>query len=140
MKIRIIPLLAACGILASSSLSVQAIETVSAQANVNLNGGAPQFSGRVNDVVALSQSGVDQSVVLSYIKTSQGPFQPSADEIIKLRDAGIRSEVITAMMQRGAELRDQAIASSAQSQQTYAQSSASYAQPAPTQAQSGPPP
>ena len=68
---------------------------------------APQFSGAVNDVVKLSQSGVDVSVVLAYVKTSAGPYQPGADEIIKLRDMGIKSEVITAMLERGSELRRQ---------------------------------
>jgi hypothetical protein len=143
MKTRFLSLFTLCGVLAASSLVAQALETPSVQANVNVNAApsssAPRFSGRINEVVALAQSGVDQSVVLSFIKTSPGPFQPSADEIIRLRDAGISSDVITTMMQRGAELRDQAMAQAAQSQQTYAQSSTSYAQPAPAQTQSWPP-
>jgi hypothetical protein len=93
---------------------------------------SPQFSGRINDVVALSQSGVDQTIVLSYIRTSPGPFQPSADEIIRLRDAGVSSQVITAMLQRSAELRDQSQALAMASAQNYAQPTTSYAQPAPT--------
>lgn len=68
---------------------------------------APAFSGRVNDVVTLVQSGVDQSVVLSYIKTSPGPFNPDASEIVKVRDAGVPPTVINAMLQRGNELRQQ---------------------------------
>src|SRR5262249_25347397 len=50
--------------------------------------------------------------VLSFIKASPGPFAPSADEIIKLRDAGISPTVISAMLQREAELRNEAVAAS----------------------------
>lgn len=66
---------------------------------------APAFSGRVNDVVTMVQSGVDESVVLTYIKASPGPFQPDANEIVKVRDAGVSPTVINAMLQRGNELR-----------------------------------
>ena len=144
MKTRLFPLFALCGIFAGSGLMAQTTDTPSTQASFTATAtvtGAPRFSGRINEVVALAQSGIDQSIVVSYIKTSPGPFQPSADEIIKLRDLGVSSEIITTMMQRGAEVRDQnrAIAASAPAQsQTYAQSSVSYAQPAP--AQSWPPP
>jgi hypothetical protein len=119
MKTRIFPLFALCGLVATSGLAAQNGDAPPVQATVNVNAtvpasGAPEFSGRINDVVALVHSGVDKSVVLSYIKTSPGPFQPSADEIIKLRDAGIGADTLTAMMQRGAELRDQALAASSQ--------------------------
>jgi hypothetical protein len=119
MKTRIFPLFALCGLVASSSFAAQNMDAPPAQTDVNVNAtvpasGAPEFSGRINDVVTLAHSGVDQSIILSYIKTSPGPFQPSADEIIKLRDAGVSAETITAMMQRGAELRDQSLAASSQ--------------------------
>ena len=147
MKTRFLSLLALSGVLGGTTLIANALETPSVQANVNVSAapaaGASRYSGRINEVVALAQSGVDQNIVMSFIKTSPGPFQPSADEIIKLRDAGVSSDVITAMMQRGAELRDQAVASAAQAQQSYyAQSPTTYTQPtqaAPVQAQSWPP-
>src|SRR5882724_4191145 len=119
MKTRIISLFAACGMLTSSGFMAQALDAPSAQANVTLSAAprssAPQYSGRIDEVVALNQSGVDQSVVMSFINTSPGPFQPNADEIIRLRDAGVSAQVITAMMQRGATLREQsqALAASA---------------------------
>jgi hypothetical protein len=130
MKSRVISLLAVGSILASSGLLAQAADTD--QANVPVSAvpanAAPPFSGRINDVVSLTKSGVEDQVVISYIKTSPGPFQPSADEIIKLRDDGVSSQVITAMLQRGAELREQTQAVGAQ--QNYAQSTAAYTQPA----------
>jgi hypothetical protein len=69
---------------------------------------APTFSGGIGDVVKLAQSGVTDSVIVAYIKNSPGPFQPNADEVLRLHDLGISSAVITAMLERGAELRRQA--------------------------------
>lgn len=139
MKTRLLPLFTLCGAVAGSGLAHAATtDTTSAQATVTATipaSGAPRFSGRINEVVSLTESGVDQTIVLSYIKNSPGPFQPSADEIIRMRDAGVPTPVITAMLQRGAELREQAqaIAAAAPAQnQTYAQSTATYAQPAAT--------
>lgn len=127
MKTRIIPLLAICGAVASPGLMARAVEAQPSQPSANPTvttvpaTAAPEFSGRINDVVSLTKSGVDESVVLSFIKASPGPFEPSADEIIKLRDEGISSQVITAMLQRGGELRDQAAAAAASSAQAAAQ-------------------
>src|SRR4051812_15869448 len=101
MKTRLLPLFTLCGAIAGSGLIARAVET-SAQASVNATvpaNAAPRFSGRINEVVSLTESGVDQSIVLSYIKSSPGPFQPNADEIIKLRDVGVPTPVITAMLQ-----------------------------------------
>ena len=132
MKTRMAILLALGVVVANSDLSARAADTQPAQtggATALPATAAPQFSGRINEVVSLTQSGVDQSIILSYIKTSPGPFQPSADEIIKLRDASVPNAVITAMLQRGAELRDQAQAVAANAVQTYAASTAAYTQP-----------
>src|ERR1700754_2471938 len=98
MKNSIIRLLAAGAVLAGTGVFAQSAELPAAQASVSVNTAArpasPQYSGRIDEVVALSQSGVDQSVVLSFIDTSPGPFQPSASEIIRLRDAGVSPQVI----------------------------------------------
>lgn len=119
MKTRYFSLLAVCGALAGPGLWAHAVEAESTQPAPSAvpSSAAPEFSGRINDVVALTKSGVDESIVLSFVKASPGPFEPSADEIIKLRDQGVSSQVITAMLQRGAEVRDEARAASA----TYAQ-------------------
>jgi hypothetical protein len=134
MKTRSISLLVVCGLLTVISSA--------ALANVTLDQAqsAPAFSGAINDVVKLHQSGVELSVVLSYVKTSSGPFQPSADEIVKLRDIGISSQVITAVLERGGELRQQtattpsidyaAYSRAASAPATVAQPAATYAQPA----------
>jgi hypothetical protein len=112
MKTRFLPLFTLCGVVANSGLVARAIESNPTQPSDTTSAipasAAPQFSGRINEVVTLSKSGVDQAIVLSYIKNSPGPFEPSADEIIKLRDVGVSTPVLTAMMERGAQVRDQA--------------------------------
>jgi len=113
MKIRAFPLLTVCGALAASSLSVRAqttTTTTQTTANALPVAAAPAFSGRIPEVVTLSKSGVDESVVVAFIKNSPGPFAPSADEVIRLRDAGLTSKEISAMLERGAEVRAQTAA------------------------------
>jgi len=111
MKTRFLPLFALCGVVASSGLAARAIESnpdrPSDTASAVPASAAPQFSGRINDVVSLTKSGVDQSIVLAFIKASPGPFEPTADEIIKLRDMGVSSPVLTAMLERGGQVREQ---------------------------------
>ena len=112
MKTRFLSLFTLCGVVASFGFVARAIESNPPQPSDTTSAvpasAAPQFSGGINDVVALSKSGVDESIVLSFIRNSPGPFTPSADEIIKLRDMGVSTPVLTAMLQRGGELRDQA--------------------------------
>jgi hypothetical protein len=111
MNTRFFPLIALCGTVASYGLVARAIEanpTQPANTSAVPASAAPPFSGRINEIVSLTKSGVDQSVVLAYIKNSPGPFEPSPDEIIKLRDMGISTPVLTAMLERGATVRDQA--------------------------------
>src|SRR5579863_6151210 len=105
MKIRVIPLVAVCGALATSSLPVRAGDTTTTtttQTTVSAlpAAAAPAFSGAIPEVVTLAKSGVDESVVLAFIRNSPGPFQPSADEIIRLRNGGLTSAEISAMLER----------------------------------------
>src|ERR1039457_2947901 len=51
-------------------------------------------------VVRLTQAGVDQSIVLTYVTNSSGTFNLDSDKIIYLRDLGLPNEIITAMIQR----------------------------------------
>lgn len=114
MKTRVVTLLALCSTLAISSLSVRAQTTTTTTTQTTVNtlpaGAAPAFSGDIPEVVTLAKSGVDESLVVSFIRNSPGPFQPSADEIIRLRDAGLTSSEISAMLERGAEVRAQTAA------------------------------
>lgn len=113
MKIRVVPLLAISSALATSSLSVRAQTTTATTTQTTVNAlpasAAPAFSGDIPEVVKLAKSGVDESVVVSFIRNSPGPFQPGADEIIRLRNAGLTSTEISALLERGAEVRAQTV-------------------------------
>jgi hypothetical protein len=99
MRTYVLSLLVICGLLVFPRPAVFAIESSPTPAP------APAFSPGVNEVLKLVRSGMEESVVLAYIKTALGPFQLGADEIIQLHDSGISSSVITAMLNRAAELR-----------------------------------
>jgi hypothetical protein len=62
----------------------------------------------LDEIAKLAQSGTEESVMLSYIQTSPIAYRATADDIIQLREAGVSSTVLTAMMHRGGELRERA--------------------------------
>jgi hypothetical protein len=60
------------------------------------------------EVVRLAQSGVTEDVVLAYVQNSQASFNLSADGVVYVRDVGLSSAVITAMLNHDNALRSQA--------------------------------
>jgi hypothetical protein len=64
-------------------------------------------SPAVAEVLRLAESGVGEEVVLAYIQNSAGGFSLSADQILYLRDVGLSSQLISAMLSRDAGLRGQ---------------------------------
>jgi hypothetical protein len=56
------------------------------------------YPRNVSDVVKLVKSGTDEAVVLAFIDNSPLAFQPSATDIIRLRDEGVSSKVIVSML------------------------------------------
>jgi len=54
----------------------------------------------LSDVVKMVQAGVDPTTLQTYIANAQSPFNLDADNIIYLKDMGVSSELINAMMQR----------------------------------------
>ena len=60
-----------------------------------INAPAPQ---PFNEVIKMSDAGIDEKTILSYIDSSPG-FVLKADDIIALHEHGISSAVITAMLQ-----------------------------------------
>ena len=68
---------------------------------------APRYSPGVADIVKLVDAKVDVEVVKTYIKNSPTAYNPNATEIIALKDRGIAPEILTVMLQRGAEVRAQ---------------------------------
>lgn len=66
-----------------------------------------KISPAVAEVVRLAESGVGDDVVLAYIQNSQAYFNLGADDVLYLRDVGISSVVITAMLNHDTVLRSQ---------------------------------
>ncbi|MGC3961592.1 MAG: hypothetical protein QM813_27815 [Verrucomicrobiota bacterium] len=61
----------------------------------------------LGDVIQLAQSGVEESIMLTYVTNSPAAFLLGAEEIVYLKDLGVPSSVITSMMQRDQALRNQ---------------------------------
>lgn len=79
-----------------------ALISAGAQTNDDIHASAPapaNLAPSVVEVVKLADSGVDESVLLDYVRNSPNAFEMSADDIIYLRDLGISSSVISAMIQ-----------------------------------------
>jgi hypothetical protein len=69
---------------------------------------SPYLSAGLPEILKLHKAGVDGAVLLAFVQNSPTAYHPSAKEIIYLRDQGISSEIISAMLRRGGELRDRA--------------------------------
>ena len=91
---------------------------------------APRLSWGLDDVVKLSKAGVDESVIHSYILNSGVGYNPTAQDIIQLRELGVSSQITAALMQRGSEVRQTATVEA----QKQAQAAAAPAQAAPVYA------
>lgn len=97
------------------------------------NSGQAKLSWGLDDIVKLSKAGVDETVILTYIKNSGVGYNPTAQDLIQLRELGVSSLVTAALMQRGGEVR-QAATVEAQKQAQAAAPAAANAQPAPVYA------
>ena len=65
-------------------------------------------------VIRLTQAGVDESIIMTYVTNSGSTFNLDSDKIIYLKDIGLPNEVVTAMMQRDQQLQQQMTASAYQ--------------------------
>src|SRR5437660_283244 len=65
------------------------------------------LSPAATEVVRLASGGVGDDVVLAYIQNSQSAFNLGADDVLYLRDVGLSSPVITAMLNHDTTLRNQ---------------------------------
>ncbi len=119
MKPYLFPLVAMCGVLVDfGGLPLLAQVPQPAQTPIpaplmdvtkaSPSAAVPPFSSGLKDIARLAKAKVDESVILAFIQNSQVAYHPTAEEIIRLRDAGVSDSVITALVRRGAELRVQA--------------------------------
>jgi hypothetical protein len=58
-------------------------------------------SPEADDLIRLAKSGVDEEVLMSYIKAATDTFDLSADDIITLKDLGVPSKVISEALLHG---------------------------------------
>ncbi|MGB7746073.1 MAG: DUF6600 domain-containing protein [Verrucomicrobiia bacterium] len=65
-------------------------------------------------VIRLMQAGVDESIIMTYVTNSGSTFNLNPDKIIYLKDIGLPTEVVTAMMQRDKQLQQQMTATTYQ--------------------------
>src|SRR6266480_3945301 len=82
----------------------------------------PKFSFGVDDVTKMYQRGVETDVILNYIESSSVPYHPNAEEIVRLHDLGMPSQIITTLIRHGAKVQREANA--AYQQQTQQQAAA----------------
>ncbi len=61
-----------------------------------------------SDVVKLTQSGISEDVATAYVKNVSTPFHLSADDILALKAQGVSSQIIAAMLNHDAQMRDRA--------------------------------
>lgn len=66
-----------------------------------------RVSQALGDVIHLAQSGVEETIILTYVTNSPAAFLLGAEEIVYLKDLGVSSGVITSMMQRDQVLKQQ---------------------------------
>jgi len=62
-----------------------------------------RFSAWTKEVIKMAQAGVGEDVLLTYID-SAGTFNLGADEIVYLRDLGVSSQVMVAMIQHDSDI------------------------------------
>jgi hypothetical protein len=66
---------------------------------------AGTYSAGIADILKMLDAKVDAQVIHAYIQNSAIPFNPDAAELIALKDHGAPTEMLTALLHRGDELR-----------------------------------
>src|SRR5581483_7373565 len=74
------------------------------------NGDGSNLSTSAAQVLQMAESSVTDDVLLAYIQNSAAPFNLTADNVTYLRDTGVSSQVIDAMMNRDKVLLQQPVA------------------------------
>lgn len=79
-----------------------------------------QLSWGLDDIAKLSTAKVDESVILAFVENSETAYNPTAQDIVQLRELGVSAQVITALMRHGEGLRQTARESQKQVQAEHA--------------------
>jgi hypothetical protein len=92
-----------------------------------------KLSWGLDEIAKLSKAKVDESVILAFIENSETAYNPTSQDIIQLRELGVSSQIITALMRHGEGLRQTARESQKQVQTEQAAAVAAAPAPATTQ-------
>lgn len=96
----------AVGILCAFALPIHADEeSPTVSAILEKHARTAQLTPALEEVVKLTKAGVAESVTLAYVQSSPTAYSLDAQDVVKLQQQGVSAPVITAMMQRGDELR-----------------------------------
>jgi hypothetical protein len=87
-----------------------------------------QFSAGISEILKMADAKVEGSVIIAYIDSSPTAYNPSASEIIMLKDRGVPSEVIAAMLKHGGDVRARAMTSTPPPSQPAPDATAPYTQ------------
>ena len=68
---------------------------------------AKNYSAGITDLIKMADAKVPADVMKAFVATSPIAYRPVADEIILMQQRGVPADVLTAMLQRGAEVRNQ---------------------------------
>ena len=99
--------LATASLLAGARAQEAAVPTTNT-AGVHETAAAAPLPPGAAELVRLAQSGMAEDVLLAYAQGVSEPFNLSADNVVYLRDLGITSTILTAMLNRDKELHDRA--------------------------------
>jgi hypothetical protein len=66
---------------------------------------ATTYSAGIGELIQLLDAKMDEQVVVNYIQNSPLPYNPSARDLVALKEHGASSEVLIAVLQRGNEVR-----------------------------------
>src|SRR5258706_4345958 len=91
------------------SLSATAEIRSAATVTVNTETGtaAARYSAGIAEILKLVDAKIDAEVIKAYIKSSPIAYNPGATEIISLKDRGVSSDNLSALLQQGDELHRQ---------------------------------
>ncbi|HTL59659.1 MAG TPA: hypothetical protein VL361_28570 [Candidatus Limnocylindrales bacterium] len=79
----------------------------------------PKYSAGVQDVLQMLDAKVDLGVIKEYIKNSTIGYDLNAEEIVALKKRGVPDEIVTGLLQRGAEVRAQVATSASTARPPY---------------------
>ncbi len=117
MKTKLAFLLIVCGLFRPvMAATIQTTNTQSADNPTTVTSAKPRLSSGLDEVVKLSKAGINEGVILVYVQNSSVAYSPTAQDLIQLQEAGVTATVTAALIQRGQEVKQNAIQAAKQAQ------------------------